>query len=88
MLLLLCIFTPFLLGVLNLFFEAVPMVLSNVYHFSLQEISMSFTGLMVGMPLGIIMDPYGDAITSPCTLALGYFSTRIPPTPQPSPAAS
>ena len=57
MLLLLCIFTAFLLGVVYLFFEAIPLVFSDVYHFSLEQIGMAFIGLIVGMVLGTLTDP-------------------------------
>ncbi|RPA96797.1 MFS general substrate transporter [Choiromyces venosus 120613-1] len=57
MLLLLCIFTALLLGILYLFFQAFPLVFANVHHFSLQQIGLTFIGLIVGMGLGTLTDP-------------------------------
>jgi len=57
MLLLLCIFTAILLGILYLFFQAFPLVFANVHHFSLQQIGLTFIGLIVGMGLGMLTDP-------------------------------
>lgn len=54
---LLCTFTAILLGVLYLFFQAFPLVFSNVYHFEEQIIGCTFLGLLVGMVLGILTDP-------------------------------
>ncbi|KAL7269270.1 hypothetical protein RUND412_008077 [Rhizina undulata] len=57
MVLLLCVFTAILLGVLYLFFQAFPLVFGNVHHFSLQLIGLTFLGLFVGMVSGILSDP-------------------------------
>ncbi|KAG0639689.1 major facilitator superfamily domain-containing protein, partial [Tuber brumale] len=57
MLLLLCIFSALLLGILYLFFQAFPLVFANVHHFSLQQIGLTFIGLITGMGLAILTDP-------------------------------
>lgn len=54
---LLCTFTAILLGVLYLFFQAFPLVFSNIYHFDLQMIGCTFLGLLVGMVSGTLTDP-------------------------------
>ena len=53
MLLFLGTFTALLLGILYLFFQAFPLVFANVHHFSLQQIGLTFLGLIVGMCLGV-----------------------------------
>ncbi|CUS10762.1 unnamed protein product [Tuber aestivum] len=57
MLLLLCIFSALLLGILYLFFQAFPLVFANVHHFSLQQIGLTFIGIIVGMCLGASTEP-------------------------------
>lgn len=54
---LLCTFTAILLGILYIFFQAFPLVFTNVYHFDLQMIGCTFLGLLVGMVSGILTDP-------------------------------
>lgn len=54
----LCIFSAILLGVLYLFFGAFQLVFGNVYHFSLWQRGCSFLGLLVGMILAILTDPF------------------------------
>jgi len=58
MLLLLCIFTAILLGVLYLFFQAFPLVFGNIHNFDLQTTGLTFLGLFVGMISGILSDPF------------------------------
>jgi MFS family permease len=58
MVLLLCLFTALLLGVLYLFFQAFPLVFGNVHGFDLQTIGLTFLGLFVGMVAGILSDPF------------------------------
>ena len=57
MLLFLGTFTALLLGILYLFFQAFPLVFANVHHFSLQQIGLTFLGLIVGMCLGVFTGP-------------------------------
>ncbi|KAN0076102.1 Major facilitator superfamily domain containing protein [Elaphomyces granulatus] len=54
----LCIFSAILLGILYLFFGAFQLVYSNVYGFSLWQIGCSFLGLLVGMIVAILTDPF------------------------------
>jgi hypothetical protein len=54
----LCIFSAILLGILYLFFGAFQLVYSNVYGFSLWQIGCSFLGLLVGMILAVLTDPF------------------------------
>jgi hypothetical protein len=49
MVLLLCIFTSLLLGILYLFFGAFPLVFEHNHHFNLWQVGMSFFGLFFGM---------------------------------------
>ncbi|KAF8246552.1 MFS general substrate transporter [Wilcoxina mikolae CBS 423.85] len=58
MVLLLCIFTAILLGVLYLFFQAFPLVFGNIHNFDLQTTGLTFLGLFVGMVSGILSDPF------------------------------
>lgn len=62
MVLLLCIFTAILLGVLYLFFQAFPLVFSKVHGFDLQTIGLTFLGLFVGMVIGILSDPFWGSL--------------------------
>ncbi|KAA8909982.1 major facilitator superfamily domain-containing protein [Sphaerosporella brunnea] len=57
MVLLLCLFTALLLGVLYLFFQAFPLVFGAVHGFGLQATGLTFLGLFVGMVVGIASDP-------------------------------
>ena len=54
----LCIFSAILLGILYLFFGAFQLVYSNVYGFSLWQIGCSFLGLLVGMIVAVLTDPF------------------------------
>ncbi|PYH80258.1 MFS general substrate transporter [Aspergillus uvarum CBS 121591] len=54
----LCIFSAILLGILYLFFGAFQIVFGNVYGFSLWQRGCSFLGLLVGMVLAILTDPF------------------------------
>jgi uncharacterized membrane protein YccC len=54
----LCIFSAILLGILYLFFGAFQLVYSNVYGFSLWQVGCSFLGLLVGMIVAILTDPF------------------------------
>ena len=58
MCLILCVFTAILLGILYLFFGAFPLIYSTNYHFTLSQTGLSFLGLMAGMAIGIMTDPY------------------------------
>ncbi|KAI5820657.1 major facilitator superfamily domain-containing protein [Pyronema omphalodes] len=58
MLLMLCIFTAILLGVLYLFFQAFPLVFSGVHGFDVQTTGLTFLGLFIGMISGILSDPF------------------------------
>lgn len=53
----LCIFSAILLGILYLFFGAFNLVFTNVYHFNLWEVGLTFMGLFVGMVVAILTDP-------------------------------
>lgn len=53
----LCLLSAILLGILYLFFGAFNLVFTNVYHFNLWQVGLSFTGLTIGMFLAIASDP-------------------------------
>ncbi|KAG6178292.1 hypothetical protein E4U36_006538 [Claviceps purpurea] len=54
----LCLFSAILLGILYLFFGAFPLVFGGANHgFNAWQIGLSFTGIMVGMVLGVMTDP-------------------------------
>ncbi|KAI5807347.1 major facilitator superfamily domain-containing protein [Peziza echinospora] len=57
MVLLLCLLTALLLGILYLFFQAFPLVFGKVHHMDLQTSGLTFLGLFVGMVAGILTDP-------------------------------
>ncbi|RPB20900.1 MFS general substrate transporter [Terfezia boudieri ATCC MYA-4762] len=58
MVLLLCIFTAVLLGVVYLFFEAFPLVFIDLHGMTLEQTGLTFLGLFVGMSLGVLTDPW------------------------------
>ncbi|KAJ5116798.1 hypothetical protein N7456_001146 [Penicillium angulare] len=58
MLLCLCIYSALLLGILYLFFGAFQIVFETVYGFELWQVGLSFLGLLVGMVLAVLSDPY------------------------------
>jgi hypothetical protein len=62
MLLLLCIFSAILLGILYLFFNVIPLVFESVYAFSLQFVGLAFLGILVGELLAASSFPYWDTI--------------------------
>ncbi|KAG5984023.1 hypothetical protein E4U55_006388, partial [Claviceps digitariae] len=53
----LCIFSALLLGILYLFFGAFPLVFGVNHGFNAWQVGLSFTGILVGMILGIMTDP-------------------------------
>ncbi|KNG89065.1 MFS transporter [Aspergillus nomiae NRRL 13137] len=54
----LCIYSALLLGILYLFFGAFQMVFQSVYGFELWQRGLTFLGLLVGMVLAILSDPF------------------------------
>ncbi|GAC94156.1 multidrug transporter [Pseudozyma hubeiensis SY62] len=57
MLLLLCLWSALLLGILYLFFVAFPIVF-EAHGFNLQEIGLSFLGIGIGMILAVLSMPF------------------------------
>ncbi|KAH6848511.1 major facilitator superfamily domain-containing protein [Alternaria alternata] len=53
----LCILSAILLGILYLFFGAFPLVFRTIHGFSLSQVGLAFSGLFVGMLIGISTDP-------------------------------
>ncbi|KIW80330.1 hypothetical protein AYO21_01232 [Fonsecaea monophora] len=53
----LCLFSSILLGILYLFFGAFNLVFTEVYHWKIWQVGLSFLGLMIGMILAILSDP-------------------------------
>ncbi|KAG5913155.1 hypothetical protein E4U42_001418, partial [Claviceps africana] len=53
----LCLFSAILLGILYLFFGAFPLVFGTNHGFNAWQVGLSFTGIMVGMVLGVMTDP-------------------------------
>ena len=53
----LCIFSAILLGILYLFFGAFPLVFRTNHGFNLWQVGLTFTGLFVGLVVGILTDP-------------------------------
>ncbi|KAH7027960.1 major facilitator superfamily domain-containing protein [Microdochium trichocladiopsis] len=53
----LCTFTAILLGILYLFFGAFPLVFGTVYGFTLDQVGLSFLGILTGLIIGCAMDP-------------------------------
>jgi len=62
MCLLLCILSAILLGTLYLFFGAFPLVFGTNHGFNLWQNGLTFSGLFVGMILGILSDPIWQRI--------------------------
>ncbi|KAM0331604.1 hypothetical protein ACHAQA_003283 [Verticillium albo-atrum] len=62
MVLLLCIFSAILLGVLYLFFGAFPLVFGRTHGFNLWQIGLTFNGILVGMLCAAASDPLWHAI--------------------------
>ncbi|KAJ6029865.1 fluconazole resistance protein [Penicillium canescens] len=60
--LLLCIFSAILLGVLYLFFGAFPLVFGNTHGFNLWQIGLAFNGILVGMLCAAVSDPLWHAV--------------------------
>ncbi|OAL32814.1 hypothetical protein AYO20_07771 [Fonsecaea nubica] len=58
MCLLLCIYAAILLGIVYLFFGAFPLVFGNNHGFSLYQVGLTFTGLLVGITIGVLTDPF------------------------------
>ncbi|KAE8140003.1 major facilitator superfamily domain-containing protein [Aspergillus pseudotamarii] len=54
----LCIYSALLLGILYLFFGAFQTVFKSVYGFELWQRGLTFLGLLVGMVLAILSDPF------------------------------
>ncbi|KFY01606.1 hypothetical protein O988_02651, partial [Pseudogymnoascus sp. VKM F-3808] len=54
----LCVFSGFLLGILYLFFGAFPLVFRNNHDFTLSQIGLTFLGLLVGMLIALATDPF------------------------------
>ncbi|CAG8234010.1 unnamed protein product [Penicillium salamii] len=54
----LCIFSAILLGILYLFFGAFQLIFDQVYGFTLWQRGCSFLGLLVGMVIAILTDPF------------------------------
>lgn len=54
----LCVYSALLLGILYLFFGAFQTVFKSVYGFELWQRGLTFLGLLVGMVLAILSDPF------------------------------
>ncbi|GMG02717.1 unnamed protein product [Aspergillus oryzae var. brunneus] len=54
----LCVYSALLLGILYLFFGAFQIVFESVYGFELWQRGLTFLGLLVGMVLAILSDPF------------------------------
>ncbi|ANB11005.1 Yhk8p [Sugiyamaella lignohabitans] len=54
----LCFYTGFLLAIIYLFFVAFPYVFTKVYHFQVEFVGLSFTGIIVGMALAASTYPF------------------------------
>lgn len=53
----LCSFSAILLGILYLFFGAIPLVFETTYGFEQYQTGLAFLGLLVGMLIGVSTDP-------------------------------
>jgi len=53
----LCLFSAILLGILYLFFGAIPLIFENNHGFNLGQVGLSFLGLLTGMVIGVLTDP-------------------------------
>ncbi|KAK9251603.1 major facilitator superfamily domain-containing protein [Lipomyces tetrasporus] len=54
----LCLFTAILLGIMYLFFQAFPLVFENNHGFEKQHVGLSFMGLLTGIILGVLTEPF------------------------------
>ncbi|KAL3486498.1 major facilitator superfamily domain-containing protein [Aspergillus germanicus] len=54
----LCLLSAFALGVQYLLFGAFGVVFSNAYDFNLWQTGLAFVGLVVGMVLAVVIDPF------------------------------
>jgi MFS family permease len=61
-LLILCIYTGFLLSVIYLFFVAFPLVFTEVYQFETQFVGLSFSAISIGMTLGAFTYPFWNQL--------------------------
>lgn len=52
----LCLLSAFLLGIIYLFFVAFPLVFETNHGFSLWQVGLAFSGILVGMLLAILTD--------------------------------
>ncbi len=57
MVLVLCLYSAILLGILYLFFEAFPLIFHNSHHISEQNSGLAFLGLLCGMLVGAASQP-------------------------------
>ncbi|PWY65384.1 MFS general substrate transporter [Aspergillus eucalypticola CBS 122712] len=74
----LCVISAILLGILYLFFGAFQLISSNVYSFSTSQCGLCFLGLLVGMALTIITDPFWPILGGPLvTTGLFIFAWTI-----------
>lgn len=58
----LCVYTGFLLSVLYFFCIAFPEVFRNIYGFNMQEVGLSFIGILIGMVLSGLFVPMWESI--------------------------
>lgn len=60
MCLLLCLYSAILLGIVYLFFGAIPLVFRVNHGFELYQSGLAFLGLGIGMFVGALTNPYWD----------------------------
>ncbi|KAK9461990.1 major facilitator superfamily domain-containing protein [Lipomyces oligophaga] len=54
----LCLFTSIILGIMYLFFQAFTLVFENNHGFKPQHVGLSFMGLLTGIILGVLTEPF------------------------------
>ncbi|KAK9429792.1 major facilitator superfamily domain-containing protein [Lipomyces doorenjongii] len=54
----LCLFTAILLGIMYLFFQAFPIVFENNHGFEKQYVGLTFMGMLAGIILGVLTEPF------------------------------
>ncbi|KZO98706.1 MFS general substrate transporter [Calocera viscosa TUFC12733] len=74
------IWTALLLGILYLFFEAIPITIEEKYGFDQQSSGLAFLGIGLGMIIGLATQPYWHSkyVNDVTVAGRAYPETRLP----------
>ena len=53
----LCLYTAVIIGIVYMFFGAIPLIFSNNHNFELYQVGLAFIGMLVGTAIGAATDP-------------------------------